>query len=144
MSEQSASHRAMLAAPLCAAWPGREQIGWDALAAWPDWALPTAQPDAEQVALRTGAQRDASRLRACIDGSVLQAAAALLGDAALNELLRDAIATQADPGALAPPAQLGEVWRDAGRCLLLDAIADKGLRGAVAAHLGWPLPESAA
>ena len=138
------ARRAMLAAALCADWPERDRLGWRALTVWPEWALPGAAPNSDKLALRSGAARDAMRLRACIDGSLLQAAATLLGDAVLNELLRDAPATQSGSGALPPVDRLGAVWRESGQAILLGEIDDENLRAAVAAHLGWPLPGSKA
>ena len=127
----------MQAAALCADWPGRAGLDWNGLVAWPDWALRGTAAEADQLALRAGARRDAARLRACIDGGVLQAAAALLGEDTFGALLIDAAGEAGDAGALPPANQLGSAWREAGRGVLLDGIADAALRAAVADRLGW-------
>ena len=58
--------------------PRRAQLGWDDLAAWPEWAaLDAGARDA--LAARAGAWLHAGALQRCINGPVLQQAQGLLG-----------------------------------------------------------------
>lgn len=134
--------RRAVAARLCAGFDGRSELSWEALAAWPRWALPAdlggPRESLDRMVLRIGAHRNAAALRACINGTVLQAASKLLGDEALVELLQTP-STDGSCATLPAADALEATWRDSGRALLLQRIDDPALRAAVMHSLKWPV-----
>lgn len=111
------------AARALAADPRRAQLGWDDLAAWPDWAA--LAPDARRaLAQRAGAWLHAGAIRRSIDGAQLKAVRRLLGDAAFTRLMAGSEPAQ---GPL-PDGEL-EAWlADQGHEALLASVASPLLR----------------
>jgi hypothetical protein len=138
-------HRRSAAARLCIDFEARRELSWDALAAWPRWALPVElggpREKLDHMALRVGAHRYIAALRACIDGMLLQTASRLLGEEALEQLLQ-APAIDGSCATLPSVDALEAVWRDNGRAMLLTRIDDPVLREAVAHSLQWPLAQN--
>lgn len=97
--------RRAAAAHALAQHPRRAQLGWDDLAAWPDWAglAPGAQ---HALACRCGAWLHAGALRRSLSGPLLQRVRALVGDAAFARLMTG----PDEAGAPLPAAEEAEAW----------------------------------
>lgn len=112
----------------------RAQLGWDDLAAWPDWAdEPAAAP---ALAARVGAVWHAAALRRCIHGATLQRAQRSLGEEALRSIM--GVEVPAAPTAHLPDADHIEAWLQAqGAEVMLAAVPSPLLRLALRDRL-WP------
>jgi hypothetical protein len=64
----------------------RAQVGWEDLAAWPEWAGLDAD-QREALALRAGAWLHAGALQRCIAGALLQRAKTHLGETTFQRLM---------------------------------------------------------
>jgi hypothetical protein len=120
---------------------GHHALGWDELTAWPAWALPGGEPGQDDTATSPrlallAAAWHAPALRRCIDGALLQAAAACVGAERLAAVIDHA---PPDGTATLPTAAaLPEAWAACGRALALAALQPPALQAAVAATLQPP------
>lgn len=126
MSRSAAALRARRAAAAraLAADARRLQVGWEDLAAWPDWAALDAD-SRDALARRAGAWLHAGALQRCIAGAVLQRAQAVLREAAFLRLM----ATPDDDTTPLPEAAAFDDWLLAqGREALLASVPSAVLR----------------
>ena len=136
----------------------RAQLGWDDLAAWPDWAdafVPAGTgdgaappPAVADLATHVGAVWHAAALRRCIHGPTLKRLQAVLGDSTFKALiearggdgldgLNGADTPAADPAAL-PAADRLHTWLQAqGADVMLAAVPAPLLRLALRERW-WP------
>lgn len=111
------------AARALAADPRRAQLGWDDLAAWPEWAA--LEPDARRAfAQRVGAWWHAGAIRRSIDGARLKRVRQLLGDAAFTRLMAG---SDPEPAPL-PEGELDAALAAAGLEVLLASVGSPLLR----------------
>jgi hypothetical protein len=122
------------AAAVCAMHERRAQLGWDDLAAWPDWADESGAAPA--LAARVGAVWHAAALRRCIHGATLQRAQRSLGEEALRSIMGgDSSAASTAP---LPDADHIEAWLQAqGAEVMLAAVPSPLLR-LVLRDRHWP------
>lgn len=111
------------AARVLAADPRRAQLGWDDLAAWPDWAALEAGPR-RALAQRVGAWLHAGAVRRSIDGAQLKAVRRVLRDAGFTRLMAG---TEPEVAPL-PAGELDDWLADQGQEALLAAAASPLVR----------------
>jgi len=130
MNAAALRRRRSAAARALAADARRVQVGWDDLAAWPDWAALDGEP-LDALALKAGAWLHAGALQRCIAGALLQRARAHLGEAAFQRLM----ATPDEGGTALPEAAAFDDWlRAQGREALLASVASPVLRVVLREH----------
>ena len=123
----------------------RAQLGWDDLAAWPDWAdgnngADETQPPAavSALALRVGAVWHAAALRRCIHGPTLKCLQHSLGDDTLQALTGgDSDSAAADTVPLPESGQVHDWLQAQGAEEMLAALPSPLLRVALRERL-WP------
>jgi hypothetical protein len=114
-----------------------ETLAWRELMSWPEWAGELDDAAWRHLALCTAALSQAEAIAQCIDGTRLQAARALLGDAALQRVAAHAEEHPgARPAAALPPAEdLARYWLRQGAACMLASVPSPALRAALTAHL---------
>ena len=133
--------RRQAAALALASDPRRAQLGWDDLAAWPDWAA--LEPDALHALQRDcGLWLHTADWQRCICGARLKQVQHRLGDAAFAWLMAlpqaSCIPANATPVSVLPdPAHLDAWLLDEGREVLLASVGSASLRVVLRERL-WP------
>lgn len=114
-----------------------ETLAWRDLLSWPEWAGELDDADGRRLALCTAALSQAEAIAQCIDGAWLQAARALLGDAAWQSVCAQAaLLANPQPASALPPADAIEAhWLRRGAACMLTSVASPALRAALADHL---------